>query len=309
MNDHDQSLGEGQDSGQNVPDAPNSGLLEELKHFRMVVDFIEKYLSKQLDLMARLRAGKEQTVAFENLWMLFQTHDTVFTASRMGGDVLTNPHDEFQNLKPPPPPQPAGRPPAPLPSHESHTTIRRDVPQAYRVLAAEGGVPYYKTLAPNSVVSAMGDEAERLMFARGRRLEPSLADPYEQQTNNKYSPLFVYCFYVDYDGENYGTVSEVFVFKPFEGEAEIRNLEICPLSYLDTQTEGFPTETRTAAPGNEHLRSWSETLEDRGRSFLKTTNTSHMNYDGFTVGRNREEVNKYLPFFEMEIGSSHLNIS
>jgi hypothetical protein len=268
----------------------SGGLLEELEHFRIVVTFIEFYFDKQINLHKRLRAGKEDKIAFDNLWMLFEAGDTVFAPSVTGGESIYNTYDVYGNRRETTSQQPAGRPSGPPMSHELHVSVPRDVPQGYRVSAEAGGIPLKKALAPHDSLAMEDNYNEERVSHKSRRIQDPLADQTAPRSITTYAPLFVYCFYIDYNGERYGTVSEVFIFKPFDEEMEIRSLEICPLFYLDDCVESSFCDPQAVPRAIGTSKSYSNMLEERGKKFMKATSVSHMNYDGLTVGKSREEV-------------------
>ena len=45
------------------------------------------------------------------------------------------------------------------------------------------------------------------------------------------------CYYIDCDGERFGPVRTVFKINPYQGEKEIRSLEIYPLKYAKNASE------------------------------------------------------------------------
>jgi hypothetical protein len=133
-------------------------------------------------------------------------------------------------------------------------------------------------MAPISQQKDEGDRATRLSFGGPERggdnagaslLAALLSQSVDisRRIRSSYTELYVYCFYVDFNGIEYGTVREVFVFKPYEREVEIRNLQAYPVGYL--AEDGFL---------------------GRGKRFLDVTEISHLQYDGLTVGPAREEV-------------------
>lgn len=140
--------------------------------------------------------------------MLYDTGDTIYCPFQQGGLILWDDDDEI------------------------HTTKRRHVPQAYRVVATAGGIPLQKTLAPRTTRSD-ADPMDDLFFANwvnsrgaipGNQLpglsRSGLGIPSSKRMKNKYSPLYVMCFCNDFDGVKYGTVTEAFDFKPHEGEVD-----------------------------------------------------------------------------------------
>ncbi|KAF2398233.1 hypothetical protein EJ06DRAFT_480744 [Trichodelitschia bisporula] len=266
-----------------------------LEHFRALIQFVDKYFAKQLSLLKGVKAGKVARLAFDNLWMLFDSGDNIYSSQQQGGQTLRGEDDE------------------------THVSKRRDVPQAYRVLATIGGVPLQKILAPRSLNTEF-DAMDDLFFAPyyqwrprnnqfrglgtglGQRADRRLGGQrgpvqaqeqpkrnYSQQMKGNYSPLYVHCFYIDFDGTKYGTVTEIFQFKPYDDEVEVRSLEAFPLQYLDPNPAAFDDPERSpeheAKPPPE-----LDMLLERGKKFIDSTVVSHMAYDGQTVGESREEI-------------------
>lgn len=95
----------------------------------------------------------------------------------------------------------------------------------------------------------------------------------------KYSPLMIDCYYLDYSGSKYDCVAEKFLLKPFEGEVAITFLEVYPMRFV--------TQERRADG-----KTLEEFLIDRGRKFIELTEVSHKRYEGLTLGESREEVSK-----------------
>ncbi|KAF8861394.1 P-loop containing nucleoside triphosphate hydrolase protein [Acephala macrosclerotiorum] len=174
--------------------------------------------------------------------MLFNSGDTIYAPFNRGGQILRNDEDE------------------------KHTTKRRDVPQAYRVLSTVGGVPkaFARKLKQNSKNSPSIVVNEQGISDSGR-------------LKNRYVPLYVYCLYVDFDSSRYDAVAEIFVFKPYEGKIDVRDLEAYPLHYLDARPNEFKID--------------SGFFLDRGRKFIDMTAVSHMTYEGLTIGENQEDIN------------------
>ncbi|EPE35643.1 P-loop containing nucleoside triphosphate hydrolase [Glarea lozoyensis ATCC 20868] len=282
------------DASRTVSRGPHVGLSvslsEELEHFRIVVTFIECYFDKQINLHKRIRAGKEDKVAFENLWMLFEAGDTVFAPST-GGESIYNTYDASGNRREATSQQAAGRPSGPPMSQELHVSVPRDVPQGYRVSAEAGGIPLRKALAPHGSLTMDEYNNEEIASNKSRRTHEVLADQSDARSRATYTPLCVYCFYIDYNGERYGTVSEVFIFKQFDEEMEIRSLDICPLFYLDDRMKSLSCDPHSTPQAIRIPNYHSNMLEGRGKKFMTATRVSHMNYDGLTVGKSREEIN------------------
>jgi hypothetical protein len=216
-----------------------------LEHFRLLIKFMQEYFHDQLELKKRIKVGAEEKIEFENLWMLFETGTTIYAPYRESGHTLTN------------------LPPPGSPATDMHTSPRRDLPQAYRVTATSGGTALRKAVA--STINKETKNKDRMI--RLFRTTDDIAD--SQRTRNRYSPLYVYCFYIDFDGIRYGTVREIFVFRPYEGKVDIKSLQAHPLLY-------------SQCPEN--------LLTERGRKFIDLTAVSHMSYEGLSVGERREEV-------------------
>lgn len=230
-----------------------------LPHFQTFLRFVDKYLGKQIQLYDRLREGTEERVSFENLWMLFDSKDTIYCPLREAGQ------EEYSNVE-----------------SSDHRPVRRHTPQAYRVVATAGGIPFARTMAPTSGMNGVDGSLTRVsltspfMEADSKTEVNAIANIFTQaqvatisrKVRNSYSEFYVYCFYVDFNGIEYGTVREVFVFKPYEREMDIRTLQ------------AYPSRSVT---NNMFL--------NRGQSFIDATKVCHMQYEGLTTGPNREDIN------------------
>jgi len=84
---------------------------------------------------------------------------------------------------------------------------------------------------------------------------------------NRYTELRVYGYFVDFNGVEFGSVPDIFIFKPYEGLMDVRSLQAYPIGYLRDNT-----------------------LVERGRRFVDMTRISHMQYAGLTAGITREHV-------------------
>jgi hypothetical protein len=233
-----------------------------LEHFRILIKFMENYFSEQLTLKEQIKAGIEEKIDFENLWILFEVNSTIFAPYREGGQVLAN-----------------GASPA-----DRHTASPRDMPQAYRVTATMGCVPFQKSVSSKT-------EKGNAQKSQSLSLRDMFSDtqdiPDSQRTRNRYSSLFVYCFYIDFDGSRYGVVTEIFVFRPHEGKIDIRSLDAYPLQYA------HPGPAKILSNRDTGNIQWlkNDELTRRGERFIDLTAVSHLSYEGMTVGERREEVN------------------
>lgn len=187
--------------------------------------------------------------------MLFAAQDTIYCPSREPGKEVY-PTTEGPEMK--------------------HRPVRRHTPQAYRVVATEGGMPYNWRMFDTPLskgrekYGASTDETDQSdmisLWMQNRLSATKLIT-----VRSSYSDFRVYCFYADFNGNEFGTVREVFVFRPYDREVDIRTLQAYPIAY--------------AAHNN---------LVHRGLKFMEATVVSHMQYEGLTVGTSREEVSQKL---------------
>ncbi|KAI0167870.1 hypothetical protein BJ166DRAFT_590356 [Pestalotiopsis sp. NC0098] len=95
-----------------------------LPHFRLFMDFVTNYLGEEIALYDRLRNGEEQQIAFEDLWMLFDQGDTIYCP------VRPSTGEKYQRMG----------------TDQPHVPVTRYTPQAYRVLATDGGMHHRSTM-------------------------------------------------------------------------------------------------------------------------------------------------------------------
>ncbi|KAI0885474.1 P-loop containing nucleoside triphosphate hydrolase protein [Annulohypoxylon maeteangense] len=84
------------------------------------------------------------------------------------------------------------------------------------------------------------------------------------------------CFYVGFDGVQYGPVNETFQIRRFDGARDITSLPVAPLEYMAEDEE----ERRNK-------------LLERGRKFAELCNpskTAHKQYTGLTLDKRQEQV-------------------
>ncbi|KAI8228287.1 hypothetical protein K4K54_002356 [Colletotrichum sp. SAR 10_86] len=254
-----------------------------LRDFKLVVEFVDQYLSKSMEVYERITSGKDDRVAFDDLWMLYEPGTTIYCpykpqsetiyacdnlTERTGGSGFS-----FQW--------------APTPSPSRYT------PQAYHVLSTRGGIPLKKSLTPGATEEE--DEEEDLwqnfgtllekfdVFRHGEsgghRKDGQLpvtrhglgGAPARRKTKNTMSGLTIACFNIEYDGDQFGAQRDLFEINPYDGLKEIRSLQVYPMQYLDQQQRSR--------------------LLERGRKFVDLTKNAHMSYEGTTAGRARETIN------------------
>lgn len=90
----------------------------------------------------------------------------------------------------------------------------------------------------------------------------------------KSTPFVLDCFYLDFDGTNFGPRPAKFMFKEYDGEKPIRSLEVFPAKF-----DGSPKQTENA-------------LIRRGKRFVKLAQVDHKYYSGSTI--------KESPAFEIQ---------
>lgn len=250
---------------------------EAFEHFKQFLDFIDVYLSTKIELFKALKAGARENVAYEDLWMLFDTGDTIYCPSRKNRTVVKKDLDPFSAPK------------VGLDSDDDsnfHCTRRRYMPQAYRVIATIGGSLLKRSLASKDTTwrsSFSSSEMLRQLFqggsGRAAIFENQQADSLRRQKmKERFSPLQVICMYIEFNGVKYGTETDIFVFKPFDGEVSIQSLEAYPLQYAGALRADY--------------------LLGRGRKFVDiTTSSKHMKHAGSASGENKEEVSPILSLY------------
>ncbi|KAM7212416.1 aaa family atpase protein, partial [Rhypophila decipiens] len=177
-----------------------------ITHFRLLLDFVDKYLGKQIQLFDRIRNWKEERVAFKDLWMFFDTQDIIFSPGR------DTEQKSFKNTL----------------EDSDHRQIKRFASQAYQVVATTGGMPFTSAVRNTTQMDTSEEKSQKAedgtegggpMSSKGIRAS--------------YSDLIVYCFSLDFNGIEYGAVREVFVFKPYELKMDVSSLQVYPVRLRD----------------------------------------------------------------------------
>lgn len=234
-----------------------------LEHFRLLVQFIDRYLGEKIALFEAFQDGRGEKVAYEDLWMLFSNGEKIFCPLRESRIAISSSASD------------TGSETDDDEDDDVHLTRRRYVPQVYRVMAAVGGAPLISSVAPKTV-DISGDKLNndpflQLLFGRRSDFRAQTNAPGLQRAKERFSSLHVICMYIDFDGAKYGMDTEIFAFKPFDGQIHIRSLEAYPLQYF-------------VNPGSNYLLR-------RGQKFIDVTATPrYMDYAGMTIGETREEV-------------------
>ncbi|GKT47613.1 uncharacterized protein ColSpa_07794 [Colletotrichum spaethianum] len=254
-----------------------------LAHFKTIVQFVDQYLHKSLELYARFKSGEEDKVAFENMWMLFDAGTTIFCPYRSGQEVFST--TDLDN----------DRSDSSAISFRYSESRARYSPQAYCVLSTRGGTFLKTSLMPGGIeedfeendflqnVDALLrlDRWDLLRHGDAGGYRKDIAQPLARhgaggaaatrRNKNTTSTLVIACFNVEYDGDRFGTQRELFQIKPYSGLKDVRDIEVFPVQYLKDEE--------------------MDRLMQRGRRFLDLTNNAHMSYEGTTAGSTRETIN------------------
>lgn len=136
-------------------------------------------------------------------------------------------------------------------------------------------MPLVTTMAPAFKLTNVDDDAAPGSLSKSfiKANVETLADILTQAgkisrgIRNNCTNFYVYCFYLDFNGIEFGTVQDVSIFKPYKREINIQNLQAYPAQF---------------AP----LEKWFK----NGEKLIDATKVSHLQYEGLTAGPNRKEV-------------------
>ncbi|KAJ5999284.1 hypothetical protein N7451_007094 [Penicillium sp. IBT 35674x] len=137
------------------------------------------------------------------------------------------------------------------------TTVRTPAAkqiQLYRVIRVTGGRPIY-SLANDAPPNYAGVKLKDQGYSLGS--------------------FIVECFYIDFDGTQYGPVNRTFQIRKYEGERDLTALPVYPLQ---------------CDPNHESIR---EEMVTRGENFAGLSNpekTAHKQYRGLTLDKHPEQV-------------------
>jgi hypothetical protein len=88
---------------------------------------------------------------------------------------------------------------------------------------------------------------------------------------------------ISVNDNRYDCVADTFLFRPFDNEIEIVDLEAYPLAYA-------AVEGSKDRKGREEMLDF---LTKRGKQFVEVSEVSHKLYEGLTYGSTREEVTNH----------------
>ena len=212
---------------------------EALEHLRLLINFMDTDLGPIWELRRRLKAGTLRKIAFSDLYHIFSHGQEIRTPGNKQIQLYVARSPGLSIL---------------LNAKFSIFWFLLTRTFRYRVLKFTGGreVMYPK-------MDALSNHASEKLKGEGYL-----------------SGLFVIeCFYIDFDGTEYGPVNKTFMIRRFEGEKEIDSLPVFPLI---CDPNGVATR---------------KALRDRGKRFAVLSNTkttSHKQYSGLTSDQQQEQV-------------------
>ncbi|KAI7284241.1 hypothetical protein KC345_g2428 [Hortaea werneckii] len=200
-----------------------------LKLLRCLMGFVDNEMRDILAVRKQIAGGTLEEVSFEYLLHLFKPGDLVFADPR-------------------------------LPSEER---------RAYRVLYVTGGRPLFESSEERRQrlkKSSEGIEAEKAHQIGGFELLPDdIVSQGSQGNATKMTPLVVDCFYMDYDGTNFGPRPQRFIIPEFGGRKKIVDLDVYPARF---------------DPACATIRG---KLLKRGKYFVDCRNHPHKEYHGYVL--------------------------
>ena len=128
--------------------------------------------------------------------------------------------------------------------------------RAYVVLHVTGG----RALLRDSQTAIATDDAIGFYDAKQREERESYFAKYP-----KTSPFVIDCFYIDFNGTDFGPLPQRFMFEDYDGEVPINSLEVFPIKF------------------DEDPKKTEKSLVRRGRNFVKLANVDHKYYSGRTL--------------------------
>lgn len=171
-------------------------------HLKELLEFIDSYLQVEIALFQEYRNGTKPSVTFSNLWMLFDSTDTIFCPIQNSDQKIRAEEDEDVIFW-----------------QQGFGT-----PQVYRVLASLGGNRRRAAKAKQKKPSRT--------FAEGKD------DNSSQHIREQWTSLYVDCYFIEFDGVRFRAVTDAFEFKPFLGEVSVTSLEAFPLQYHTSIVDG-----------------------------------------------------------------------
>ncbi|RMY23483.1 hypothetical protein D0867_02023 [Hortaea werneckii] len=200
-----------------------------LKLLQCLMGFVDNEMRDILAVRKQIAGSTLEEISFEYLLHLFKPGDLVFADPR-------------------------------LPSEER---------RAYRVLYVTGGRPLFESSEERRQRLKKGSdgvETEEVPEIGGFELLPDdIVSQGSQGRATKMTPLVIDCFYMDYDGINYGPRPQRFVIPEFSGRKKIVDLDVYPARF---------------DPACETVRG---KLLKRGKHFVECLKRPHKEYHGYVL--------------------------
>ena len=136
---------------------------------------------------------------------------------------------------------------------------KKEQKRAYVVLHVTGGRALNRS-AQTTVSKEKTDESWRYLTKEQQEEKEAYLAKHAKTT-----PLVVDCFYIDFDGTNFGPLPQKFTLSEYEGEVAINSLEVYP-----TRFDNDPKQTE-------------KILIKRGKRFVKLAQGGHKYYSGRTI--------------------------
>jgi hypothetical protein len=236
------------------------GQAEALPDFRSFVAFLDKYVGEQLRMFDEYQNGIRPKICFADLWMLFPIDALKHFKPGSGSKIAYIEGSTYR------------------PSKWVWEFRNQETPQLTRTLAISGGIPTATDddstngFAFNTAVSFITGRPRNILSATSKRARDS------------FSELVLECYYIAFDGTKFTPILTAHRIRPFDGDVEIRDMEVFPLQYCDGTT---------SRPDLEFYKA-------RGARYAALAAVSHKDFKGVTLGDEKEEVRPLLSSFNTE---------
>ncbi|KAK0624114.1 hypothetical protein B0T14DRAFT_565416 [Immersiella caudata] len=249
---------------------PSSPALDEL---RCYVEFAERRVLPNYTRIREATSSERPGILFDDLWYLFNPGDLVFVPGKTMIDAAKG-ATESRRHRPGPPPDP------------TLFSAIREAPWHQRIWR----VLYTQPPAPESQISSVGR---------------STMDDFPGGGSNGFS---IFCYYLDHDGESYGAVVKMFTIRAYQGEKDIRELDLHPLRFVENHASLFQESKETgeafaAALQRKHMlaHGWTCTTDPMAVPVQVLGSMSHMIVPEFAEGEaiiDLKETYKTCPDFQ-----------
>ena len=126
------------------------------------------------------------------------------------------------------------------------------------------------------VIGRDGKQAYKVVYVNSARHRVSggwqrFEEPTDALGRKPLAPFNVTCVYIDFDGKSFGPVAKLFEVKRFEGQRDIRSMDVYPLRLYPQKSmlsRGFKNPQTDTVTQSERSHTYRQELLDRGRKFL-----------------------------------------